>query len=95
MSHVVAAAAAALSGALDAAPRLTPGADLRAQRRSENRAAASQLRSHLRAIGSDDAPRFPFACECGRSGCGLVWEGTWDEYDAASESEAVRAKEHA
>ncbi|AKU15095.1 hypothetical protein VV02_03160 [Luteipulveratus mongoliensis] len=82
-----------LEPALDGVTRLAPGADLAGQRRYENRATAYQLRSHWTAIGAAPSA-FEFACECGRSGCDQMWEGTPDEYDAAAESDAVRAAAH-
>jgi 2-phosphoglycerate kinase len=60
-------------------------ADLRAVRRWENEAAAANIRSWL---ASPEAPRkrhdYPFACECGRRGCGEVVQMTIEEFDAAS-----------
>ncbi|HLT60639.1 MAG TPA: hypothetical protein VK020_05570 [Microlunatus sp.] len=66
----------ALSPALAAAPRLPAGEPLAAQRRFENEAAARQIELWTAAerIGTD--PVFPFACECGRSGCAETWSGT-------------------
>lgn len=59
-------------------------ADLRAVRRWENEAAAANIRAWL---ASPEAPRehpgFPFACECGRRGCGESVQLTIEEFDAA------------
>jgi hypothetical protein len=59
--------------------------DLRAVRRWENEAVASNIRSWL---GSPEAPLedpgYPFACECGRRGCGDTVRLTIEEFDAAS-----------
>jgi hypothetical protein len=59
--------------------------DLQAVRRWENEAAAANIRSWL---ASPEAPRehhrYPFACECGRRGCGEVLQMTIEEFDAAS-----------
>ena len=57
-------------------------ADLRAVRRWENEAVASNLRAWL---ASPEAPRehhgYPFACECGRRGCGDTVQLTIEEFD--------------
>lgn len=59
-------------------------ADLRAVRRWENEAAAANIRAWL---SSPEAPRehsgFPFACECGRHGCGETLQLTIEEFDGA------------
>lgn len=61
-------------------------ADLRAVRRWENEAAAANIRAWL---ASPEAPRnhpgFPFACECGRPGCGETVRLAIDEFDAAAQ----------
>jgi len=58
-------------------------ADLRSVRRWENEAAAANIRAWLL---SPEAPReyhgFPFACECGRLGCGETLQLTIEEFDA-------------
>jgi hypothetical protein len=58
--------------------------DLTAVRRWENEAAAANIRAWL---GSPEAPRqhpgFPFACECGRRGCGETVRLTIEEFDAS------------
>ena len=60
-------------------------ADLRAVRRWENECAAANIRAWL---ASPEAPReqhgYPFACECGRRGCGETARLTIEEFDAAS-----------
>ena len=57
--------------------------DLRAIRRWENEAAAENIRAWL---VSPEAPReyhgYPFACECGRAGCGELLQLTIEEFDA-------------
>ena len=57
--------------------------DVPAVRRWENEAAAANIRSWL---ASPEAPRehygYPFACECGRRGCGEVVLMTIEEFDA-------------
>jgi pimeloyl-ACP methyl ester carboxylesterase len=61
-------------------------ADLRAVRRWENEAVAANIRSWL---ASPEAPAedsgYPFACECGRRGCGDTVRLTIEEFDAASQ----------
>ncbi|HEY2183289.1 MAG TPA: hypothetical protein VGH18_03890 [Gaiellaceae bacterium] len=58
-------------------------ADLQAIRRWENEAAAANIREWL---NSPEAPRkhhgYPFACECGRRGCGETVRLTIEEFDA-------------
>ena len=58
-------------------------ADLQAIRRWENDAAAANIRAWL---ASPEAPRehpgFPFACECGRHGCGETIRLPIEEFDA-------------
>lgn len=78
----------ALRTALEASPRLEPGAVLGRQRRLENLAACRQLRLWQKAEGLSSLPPYPFACECGRSGCTLQWSGTPDGYDRRSETGA-------
>jgi pimeloyl-ACP methyl ester carboxylesterase len=60
--------------------------DLRAARRWENEAVAANIRSWL---ASPEAPvedsGYPFACECGRRGCGDTVQLTIREFDAASQ----------
>lgn len=73
---------AALSTAFNQSPRLQPGAELSRQRRIENLTACRQGRLWQADIGLAELAPFGFACECGRSGCGLTWSGTPDEYDA-------------
>jgi hypothetical protein len=57
-------------------------ADLQAARRWENEAVAANIRSWL---ASPEAPReysgYPFACECGRRGCGDTVQLTIEEFD--------------
>jgi hypothetical protein len=71
----------AVRTALGPLPRLKAGEDLSRQRRIENQAACRQLRLWLADIGVEDVPEFPFACECGRSGCTDTWSATPDQYD--------------
>jgi hypothetical protein len=76
-----------LAGEVGSLLEIPEGAsDLRAVRRWENEAAAANIRSWL---ASPEAPRehhgYPFACECGRRGCGEVLQLTIEEFDAASE----------
>jgi hypothetical protein len=73
--------AAALRGAFNALPHLPPGPVLAGQRRLENRAACRQGRLWQRDAGLAELPQYPFACECGRSGCDDVWSATPDAYD--------------
>jgi hypothetical protein len=82
---VRAAVRAALAPVLDHAPRLV-GAALGDQRARENRAACRQGRLWQRAAGIAALPPYPFACECGSSGCALTWAATPGEYDAATRS---------
>jgi len=70
----------ALAAALRAAPRLEPGRPLAAQRRFENAAAARQIALWTATEGITDPVRFPFACECGRSGCAATCTATAPEY---------------
>ena len=72
---------AAVEAALGSLPRLAAGAELRRQRQYENKAACRQGRLWQADIGLAELPPYPFACECGRSGCSAVWSGTPDEYD--------------
>ncbi|GAB2679654.1 hypothetical protein [Kribbella swartbergensis] len=73
---------AAVEAALGTLPRLEPGAALRRQRQYENEAACRQGRLWQADIGLATLPPYPFACECGQSGCSEVWAGTPDEYEA-------------
>ena len=72
---------AAVEKALGSLPRLEAGPELRRQRQYENEAACRQGRLWQEDIGLATLPPYPFACECGRSGCSAVWSGTPDEYD--------------
>jgi hypothetical protein len=72
----------AVEVAIGSQPRLVPGAELRRQRRYENAAACRQGRLWQADIGLAELPPYPFACECGTSGCTLTWSGRPDEYDA-------------
>ncbi|WP_238152443.1 hypothetical protein [Kribbella speibonae] len=74
--------ARAVADVLGVLPRLEPGAELSRQRRYENLAACRQGRLWQADIGLAELPPYPFACECGRSGCAVTWAGTPDEYDA-------------
>lgn len=73
---------AAVEAALGPLPRLQAGEELSRQRRYENLAACRQGRLWQADIGLAELPPYPFACECGTSGCTEVWSGTPDEYDA-------------
>ncbi|WP_433167195.1 hypothetical protein [Kribbella sp. CA-247076] len=73
---------AAVEGALGSLPRLGAGEELRRQRRFENETACRQGRLWQADVGLAELPPYPFACECGRSGCAAVWPGTPDAYDA-------------
>ena len=77
-----AAVTRAVEDTLGEQPRLEAGEELRRQRRYENLAACRQGRLWQAAIGLAELPPFPFACECGRSGCSATWPGTPDGYDA-------------
>jgi len=59
--------------------------DLGTSRRWEDEAAAANIRAWL---ASPEAPReydgYPFACECGRPGCGELVQLTIDEFDGAA-----------
>jgi hypothetical protein len=85
---------AALSPALSTAPRLPAGEPLRRHRRYENEAALRQGRLWQSAIGLAQLPPYPFACECGVSGCAATWLGTPDQYDVAFSNDQVRAPSH-
>lgn len=82
---VAAAVESGLGEALRSAPRLNPGGELSRQRRFENRAAERQGRLWMRDAGLTVMPSYPFACECGRSGCRATWRATPDEYLARTE----------
>jgi hypothetical protein len=71
----------AVEDALGPLPRLEAGAELRRQRRYENLAACRQGRLWQADIGLAELQPYPFACECGRSGCLRTWSGTPDDYD--------------
>jgi hypothetical protein len=72
---------AAVATELGPQPRLAAGEELSRQRRIENLAACRQIRLWLADIGVDEQQPFPFACECGTSGCAEVLPVTPDEYD--------------
>jgi hypothetical protein len=58
-------------------------ADLRAVRRWENEAAAANVRAWLASPEApSNHPGFPFACECGRPGCGETVRLAIEEFDA-------------
>lgn len=78
-----AAIIAEVEEALGSLPRLEAGAELRRQRQLENEAACRQGRLWQADIGLAELPPYPFACECGRSGCEDTWPGTPDDYDDA------------
>ena len=73
---------AAVEDVLGVLPGLQPGEELSRQRRYENVAACRQGRLWQADIGLAELPPYPFACECGTSGCAAMWAGTPDEYDA-------------
>ena len=72
---------AAVEKALGSLPQLGAGGELQKQRQYENQAACRQGRLWQEDIGLASLPPYPFACECGCSGCSAVWSGTPDEYD--------------
>ncbi|WUJ68009.1 AAA family ATPase [Kribbella soli] len=76
------AISAAVESALGPLPRLAAGEELSRQRRYENLAACRQGRLWQADIGLAELPPYPFACECGTSGCAEVWSGKPDEYDS-------------
>jgi hypothetical protein len=78
-----------------AAPRLQPGAPLANQRRRENLVVCRQGRLWQAAMGLGTLPPYPFACECGRSGCAATWAGTPDENDERTHYGPVVADERA
>jgi hypothetical protein len=76
-----AAVAQSVADALGPLRRLQAGAELSRQRRYENLAACLQGRLWQADRGLAELPPYPFACECGTSGCTVTWSGTPDEYD--------------
>ncbi|MFD7159011.1 hypothetical protein ACFV9C_30740 [Kribbella sp. NPDC059898] len=76
-----AAVAGSVTDALGPLPRLQAGAELSRQRQYENLAACRQGRLWQADRGLSELPPYPFACECGTSGCAQTWAGTPDEYD--------------
>ncbi|MFI5693683.1 hypothetical protein ACIA58_17695 [Kribbella sp. NPDC051586] len=72
----------AVEDALGPLPGLQPGEELSRQRRYENLAACVQGRLWQADAGLAELPPYPFACECGSSGCTATWSATPDEYDA-------------
>jgi hypothetical protein len=77
-----AAVAQSVADALGPLPRLQAGPALSRQRQYENLAACRQGRLWQADRGLPELPPYPFACECGTSGCTVTWSGTPDEYDA-------------
>ncbi|GAA3597997.1 hypothetical protein [Kribbella ginsengisoli] len=73
---------AAVRTALGPQHQLPPGSQLARQRSIENNAASRQIRLWLADIAVAEQQPYPFACECGRSGCALTVSETPDEYDA-------------
>ncbi|WP_238162952.1 hypothetical protein [Kribbella capetownensis] len=71
-----------VESALGEPRRLPAGTALSAQRQFENAAACRQGRLWQADIGLAELPPYPFACECGTSGCAETWSGTPDAYDA-------------
>ena len=78
-------AAAQFRSAIERAPR---EADLAAVRRFENDVAATQARLYRESLGaaSPDDVALPFACECGRPGCGDELKLRLEAYEAISAS---------
>lgn len=68
---VTAAVRSAVIAALAGRPRLRPGPELVARRLHENDVVYHQISAYERQIGAA-LPPFPYACICGRSGCGDV-----------------------
>lgn len=91
---IATAVEAALAPGLRDTPQLTPGSELRGQRRRENAAACHQGRLWRQAADLTSLPPYPFACECGGSGCQAVWPATPDEYDAACAERPLAVPEH-
>ena len=88
---------AALAPALRAALRLHEGPVLATQRRRENAAAVRQGRLWARDVGLAIPPSYPFACECGTSGCRATWLATPDQYASKAASQPLdlhRGGEH-
>ncbi|WP_199240085.1 MULTISPECIES: hypothetical protein [Kribbella] len=83
------AVTAAVKAALGPLPRLQPGDELSRQRLIENLAACRQGRLWQADLGLTELPPYPFACECGRSGCDLTWSATPDQYDVRSTGRVV------
>jgi hypothetical protein len=83
---IAAGVESALALALRAAPRLAPGRELSRQRQYENRAADRQGRLWMQDAGLTVMPTYPFACECGQSGCHATWQATPDDYAARTAS---------
>jgi hypothetical protein len=88
-SKIAAAIEAALSPALRKVARLPQGPALSAQRRHENAVAVRQGRLWAAADGLATLPPYPFACECGTSGCRAVWRVTPDEYQTRAPGQAL------
>ncbi len=88
-SKIAADIEAALSPALREVPRLAEGPALSAQRRHENAVAVRQGRLWAAAAGLAALPSYPFACECGTSGCRAAWPVTPDEYEARAAGQAL------
>ncbi|HEY3558918.1 MAG TPA: hypothetical protein VGL05_15720 [Kribbella sp.] len=76
-----AAVARSVAEAIGPLPRLRAGDELSRQRQYENLAACRQGRLWQADRGLAELPPYPFACECGTSGCTVTWAGTPDEYD--------------
>jgi hypothetical protein len=73
----------ALALGIDASPRLPAGPLLAQQRRYENQVAARQGRLWAEATEMTELPTYPFACECGTSGCAKARVITPAEYEAS------------
>lgn len=76
---VMAAVREAVNTAAAAFERLRPGRELSARRRHENHVVHRQIVAHERHIGAT-LPAFPYACQCGRSGCTDTIPATSDAY---------------
>jgi hypothetical protein len=79
----------AVKAALGPQPRLQPGEELSRQRRIETLAARLQGRLWQADLGLAELPPYPFACECGRSGCDLTWPAAPAQYGVRSTGPVV------
>lgn len=88
-AQIAAAIEAALGPGLREVPRLAAGPALSAQRRRENAVAVRQGRLWAAAAGLAALPSYPFACECGTSGCRAVLRVTPDDYEERTASQTL------